>query len=99
MHNPRTNFLIGIRAMNWLGSIATVSLTITVLLGFALGGVTSPWASLKTLSLLIDGGVLTTLLILWEAKGARHAVLPLRTRSNLADLTVYFTDGFVNVAS
>ena len=70
-----------------------------ILLGFDLGGVASPWASPKTLSLLIGSGVLATLLILREAKGPRHAVLPLRTRSNLADLTVYFTDSFVNVAS
>lgn len=42
VHNPRTNFLIGIRIMDWLSSIAIVGLTIMVLIGLDLGGVASP---------------------------------------------------------
>ncbi|KAF1986292.1 MFS general substrate transporter [Aulographum hederae CBS 113979] len=58
IHNPRTPVLSGLAAVDWLGSLAVISGTATILIGLEFGGVTFPWSSFPVVSLLLAGCVI-----------------------------------------
>ncbi|KAJ9612207.1 hypothetical protein H2200_003804 [Cladophialophora chaetospira] len=98
VHNPRTKFAEGIKAIDWAGSIAMVGIMVMVLLGLNFGGAAYPWDSPKVICLIAVGAFLAVLFVLNEGRFARHPIMPLgvfRSKSNVACLAIGFIQHFV----
>ncbi|KEF60059.1 DNA repair protein RAD50 [Exophiala aquamarina CBS 119918] len=101
LDTPKTPFIAGIKAIDWVGVILIVGGVTMFLFGMESGGVTHPWDSAYTLCLIIVGIFTIVLFFINEAKFAKYPVIPLRIfndRSNLAALGVCFIHGFVFIA-
>ena len=88
-----------IQAIDWLGTITILGMSLMTLLGLNLGGIVSPWASPKVICLMAFGFLTSILFVLYEAKVAKSPLMPmrvLRNRSNIASLLVCFMHGFVS---
>ncbi|KAK5055929.1 hypothetical protein LTR84_012479 [Exophiala bonariae] len=102
LETPRTPFVAGIKAIDWVGVILIVGGVTMFLFGMESGGITHPWDSAYTLCLIILGLFTIVLFFINEAKFAKYPVIPLRIfndRSNLASLGVCAVHGFVFIAS
>jgi hypothetical protein len=102
VHNPRTKVVEGLKAIDFLGSICILGLTLMLLLGLDFGGVIFPWSSPKVICLIVFGVVMGGLFILSEKKVARYPLMPLGVfshPSNIAVLIVTFCHGFVSSLS
>lgn len=101
LDNPRTPVWDGLKAVDWIGSLAIVGGTLMLLLGLEFGGVTYPWNSATTICLIVFGIVTAGLFIVWESYGARYPVMPLhlfKDWSAVAALGVCFCHGYVFIA-
>jgi MFS family permease len=91
VHNPRTNFLTGVKAIDWAGSLSILALTLLLLLGLDFGGDTFPWSSPKVICLLVFGALCSLLFIYSEKRLAKYPLMPLhlfKETSNIASLLV-----------
>ena len=98
VHNPRTRFSDGAKAIDWAGSLSILGLVIMLLLGLNFGGVTMPWDSPTVICLIVFGSLLSVVFALSEAKLAQHPLMPLNLfakKSNVACLMVTFAQAFV----
>ncbi|KAI1625273.1 major facilitator superfamily domain-containing protein [Exophiala viscosa] len=98
VHNPKTKFADGIKAVDWAGSISIVGIMVMVLLGLNFGGATYSWSSSKVICLVAVGASMTILFLVNEGRFARYPIMPLglfRCRSNAACLIIGFTQNFV----
>jgi MFS family permease len=98
IETPRTPFIAGVKAIDWLGVVTIVGGVVMFLLGLEAGGVTHPWNSPYTLCLIIFGVVTIVLFFLIQWKVSKYPLMPLRlfTQStNMAALGVCFCHGFV----
>ena len=101
LHNPRTPFRDGIKAVDWAGSLTITGGTLMVLFGLEFGGLTYPWSSATVVCLIVFGVVVLGLFLLNEWKFARYPVMPLQIfkhPSNIAALGVCFCHGYVFIA-
>ena len=99
METPSTPIIAGLKAVDWLGSLALLGSTVAILLGLEFGGVIFAWSSTKVLCLIAFGLMMGALFFLNEAKLARYPVMPLhlfKRRSNIAALLFAFLHGLVN---
>ena len=99
VHNPRTKFHDGVRAIDWFGSISILGLTVMLLLGLNFGGTTFPWGSPKVICLIIFGCLMSILFIFSERRLAKYPLMPLtllKDRSNVSSLVVGFIHGVVS---
>lgn len=100
LETPRTPIIAGLKAVDWLGSIAIVGATITLLLGLEFGGVIFPWSSAKVLCLITFSVVMVVLFLVNESKFARYPVMPLHLfsgRPSIAALLFTFFHGLVKI--
>ena len=98
---PRTNLMEGLKAVDWVGSLAVVGGTLMFLFGLQYGGVTAPWASAEVVCLILFGVVTWVLFGIWEWKYAKYPILPigiLQNPSNIATLACVFSHGAVFIA-
>ncbi|CAK7219323.1 hypothetical protein SBRCBS47491_003808 [Sporothrix bragantina] len=77
VHNPRTPLREGLRAVDWLGTITILAVTLLVLLGLDFGGATFPWNSPKVISLIAVGVAMIGAFIYTEARLAAYPIMPL----------------------
>jgi MFS family permease len=101
VHKPHTPFWEGICAIDWLGSLAVVGGTVSLLLGLEFGGVTFPWDSGPVVTLIVCGIAIWVIFFLIEAHIPRYPLIPLRifnTFSNLAIIAIDFSHSFVFIA-
>ena len=101
VHNPRTNIIVGLKAIDWLGSVTVIGATLMLLLGLQFGRITYPWDSATVICLIVFGLVAFGVFFLIEWKLARYPVIPLRIfkqKSALAALGVASTHGFAFVS-
>jgi EmrB/QacA subfamily drug resistance transporter len=101
LETPKTPFLAGVKAIDWIGVVTIVGGVVMFLFGMTSGGTTHPWDSAFTLCLIIFGIFTIVLFFLNEWKWAKYPVIPLRLfkdLSNLASLGVCFIHGFVFIA-
>lgn len=99
VHNPRTRVLDGLRAIDWLGCLSILGLTIMLLLGLNFGGTVFPWDSSKVICLIVAGALMTICFVFSENKFAEYPVMPLSVFANVttaASLLVGFFHGFVS---
>ena len=100
VHNPKTKFFEGVKAIDWAGSVSIVGIMVMVLLGLNFGGTAYPWNSPKVICLVVVGVLMVVLFLFNEGRLARYPIMPLglfRHRSNVACLTIGFTQHFVCV--
>jgi MFS family permease len=98
VHNPRTKFLDGVKAIDWTGSLAMVALMVMLLLGLNFGGAAYPWSSPKVICLIAVGAFVIVLFVFNEARVALHPIMPLgvfRNKSTVACLAIGFIQHFV----
>ncbi|KAL4905776.1 hypothetical protein BDW74DRAFT_184855 [Aspergillus multicolor] len=98
VHDPRTNVLDGIKAVDWFGSFSILGLTVMVLLGLDFGGTAAPWGSPKVICLIVFGCFMCLLFVYSEKKLAKYPLVPLsilKDWSNVACFIVAFAHGFV----
>ena len=98
VHNPRTRFRDGAKAIDWAGSLSILGLVISLLLGLNFGGVTLPWDSPTVICLIVFGSLLSIVFAFSELKLAQYPLMPLRlfaNKANVACLLVTFTQSFV----
>ncbi|KAH8893292.1 hypothetical protein GQ53DRAFT_108458 [Thozetella sp. PMI_491] len=76
--NPRTPVMVGLRAIDWIGSVLVIGGALMILLGLDFADVAYPWASAPVISLIICGAVVLGLFLGNEWKLARNPILPLR---------------------
>jgi hypothetical protein len=98
LDSPSTPIVAGLKAIDWIGSITIVGVTLTLLLGVEFGGVIFSWNSVKVICLLVFGLAIGGCFLYNEAKFALYPVMPLRlfrSRSNVAALLVGFLHGVV----
>ncbi|KAK4990692.1 hypothetical protein LTR50_002392 [Elasticomyces elasticus] len=101
VHNPKTPFVAGLKAIDWFGSLAILGVTIMLLLGLQFGGVTFPWNSPTVICLIVFGLVMIAVFAVSEAKLARFPLMPLelfRSKSNVAVFIVCFPHGMIYVS-
>ncbi|EAW10844.1 putative MFS transporter [Aspergillus clavatus NRRL 1] len=98
VHNPRTGVWDGIRAIDWVGSLSILGLTLMLLLGLNFGGETFAWSSPQVICLLVFGSLFIFVFLYGEKKWAKYPLMPLQIlkhRSNVAVSLVTFLHGFV----
>jgi hypothetical protein len=98
LETPKTPFVAGIKAIDWIGVVTIVGGVVMFLLGLEAGGVTKPWKSAYTLCLVIFGIVSIGIFFLCQWKVSKYPLMPLRlfkNRANLAALAVCYCHGFV----
>jgi hypothetical protein len=98
IETPRTPFVAGIKAIDWLGVITIVGGVVTFLLGLEAGGVTHPWNSAYPLCLIIFGVFTIAIFFLIQWKVSKYPLMPLRLftqTTNMAALGVCYCHGFV----
>ncbi|KIW31441.1 uncharacterized protein PV07_03091 [Cladophialophora immunda] len=98
VHNPKTKFADGVKAIDWAGSLSIVSVMVMVLLGLNFGGTAYPWDSPKVICLVAVGALMAVVFLFSESRLARHPIMPLglfRHKSNAACLAIGFAQHFV----
>ncbi|KAH8804440.1 MFS transporter [Xylogone sp. PMI_703] len=98
VHNPKTRFSEGVKAIDWFGSVSIVGLMVMILLGLNFGGATYPWGSPKVICLIVGGALVAIVFLFSESRFARHPIMPLgmfRNKSNAACLFIGFVQHFV----
>jgi EmrB/QacA subfamily drug resistance transporter len=101
VHNPRTPFLAGVKAIDWAGSLSILALVLLLLLGLDFGGDTFPWSSPKVICLIVFGALCSLLFIYAEKRFARYPLMPLKLfheSSNVASLLVVAFHGMTFIA-
>ena len=102
VHNPRTKFVDGVKAIDWAGSLSMLGLIVMLLLGLNFGGVTFPWDSAEVICLIVFGSLLSVVFVYSEARLAQYPIMPLKlltNKSNVACLLVTFAHEFVSAMS
>jgi hypothetical protein len=87
-------------AIDWLGILAILGLSVMTLLGLNFGGISAPWQSPEVICLIVFGVFVGVIFLLYEAKMAKNPLVPMRILhriSNNASLLVCFTHGFVSL--
>jgi MFS family permease len=100
VHNPKTKFADGIRAVDWVGSITIVGIMVMVLLGLNFGGTVYPWGSPKVICLVVVGALMLVIFVVNEQRFARHPLMPIplfRNKSNIACFIVGSVHYFVRI--
>lgn len=101
VHNPRTPFVAGVKAIDWAGSLSILALVLLLLLGLDFGGDTFPWDSPKVICLIVFGALCSLLFIYVEKRIARHPLIPMKLfseSSNVAALLVVAFHGMSFIA-
>ncbi|TVY88286.1 MFS-type transporter [Lachnellula willkommii] len=92
VHDPRTETIKGIMAVDWLGSIAITGSVLMLLLGLQYGGEMYPWSSAIVVCLIIFGVLVCGIFVGIEWKLARYPVLPLRVFTTLPIIALFVVD-------
>lgn len=98
---PKTALREGLKAVDWLGSLAMVGGVIMFLLGLEFGGITYPWDSAIVLCLIIFGVVMVGIFFLIEWRVSPYPLMPLdlfSKQSNIAALATCFLHAFVFIS-
>lgn len=98
VHNPRTPFLDGLKAIDWFGSLSIIGLVLMLLLGLEFGGATVPWNSPRVICLIVFGFLMSIAFIYSEKRLAQYPLMPLKlftNQSNAASLLLTLWHGMV----
>ncbi|OTB06155.1 hypothetical protein M426DRAFT_9971 [Hypoxylon sp. CI-4A] len=91
---PKTPILAGIRAIDWVGSLALVGGLLMFLLGLEFGGTVYPWDSVTVICLLVFGVATVMLFVAVERYFSQYPIVPVRLYSNLSNFATIVVDLF-----
>ena len=77
VHDPKTDFWRGVRAIDWLGTALLTGSVVLLLVGLQWGGVVYPWTSRNVAGLIALGLVAFSVFLLVEWKIAERPLIPL----------------------
>jgi MFS family permease len=100
VHNPRTPILVGLKAIDWFGSLSITGLAIMVLLGLQFGGSAFAWNSPEVICLIIFGSLMSLFFVYSEKRLAQYPIMPLAlftNWSNAASLLLTLWHGMVSL--
>ncbi|EPE33744.1 MFS general substrate transporter [Glarea lozoyensis ATCC 20868] len=92
VHDPRTEIIKGLMAVDWLGSLTLTASVLMLLLGLQYGGEVHPWDSAIVLCLIIFGVLVCAIFVGIEWKFARYPVLPLRLFTTVPIVALFVVD-------
>ncbi|PQK12655.1 hypothetical protein BB8028_0003g12710 [Beauveria bassiana] len=92
VHNPRTSTMVGVKAIDWGGTVCVLGIALMLLIGLNFGGVTFAWNSAQVICLLVFGIVTVPLFIYCEARFARMPLMPLDIFRNAHNSAVFVID-------
>jgi MFS family permease len=92
VHEPRTEIIKGLMAVDWLGSIALTGSVLMLLLGLQYGGEVHPWSSAIVVCLILFGVLVCGVFVGIEWKLARYPVLPLRIFTTVPIVALFVVD-------
>ncbi|KAK8078952.1 major facilitator superfamily domain-containing protein [Apiospora phragmitis] len=98
VHNPHTRLDEGVKAIDWIGTVSILAITLLLLLGLDFGGAIFPWNSPKVICLIVFGGLMIGVFLFGEQRLARYPIIPLtifKDGSNNATFIVAFAHGMV----
>ncbi|KAK2741410.1 hypothetical protein FQN55_008326 [Onygenales sp. PD_40] len=101
IETPKTPFLAGLRAVDWLGSITVVCGTVMFLLGLEYGGVSYPWTSAIVICLLLFGVVTWGVFVVIQWRFSKYPIMPMwlfQRRSVVAAYGAALFHGFVFIS-
>ena len=101
IETPRTPFVAGLKAIDWIGSLLVVGATLMFLFGLQYGGETYPWHSATVVCLIVFGVLTFISFLLYEWKVPKYPVMPLglfKSRTNIATLFAVFIHGVVFIS-
>ena len=102
VHNPRTKLSDGMKAIDWLGTLSILGVTLMLLLGLDFGGATFPWDSPTVICLIVFGIVMIGVFFFSENHLAKYPLMPLglfKSWSTGAAFAVCFMHGMCFIAS
>lgn len=102
VRTPKMPFLLGLEAIDWLGSITIVGAALMLLLGLQFGGTLYPWSSAIPIILIVFGMVTFALFFVIEWKVTKSPIIPLRffdSRSRVSTLAVCVTQSILTTGS
>ncbi|TGO20043.1 hypothetical protein BTUL_0001g00500 [Botrytis tulipae] len=88
IHNPKTPFVAGLKAIDWVGSILIVGATLMFLFGLDFGGVTYPWKSALVICLIVFGLVTYAVFGIYE-RFAKYPIIPRRIFGNVSLISTF----------
>ncbi|TVY91452.1 MFS-type transporter [Lachnellula willkommii] len=98
VHNPRTKLGEGMKAVDWIGTLSILAVTLLLLLGLDFGGAVFPWSSPKVICLVVFGTLMIGFFLFSQQRLAKYPLMPLgvfRNWSNNAIFLVVFSHGMV----
>jgi MFS family permease len=75
VHDPCTSLREGVLAVDWIGTVSIVTVTVLILLGLEFGGSTFPWSSPKVICLIVFGTLMIGFFLFNEKSLHRNRVL------------------------
>ena len=100
VHNPRTKLGEGVMAIDWLGTLSILAVTLLLLLGLDFGGAIFPWDSPKIICLIVFGTLMIGFFLFSEKRLAKYPLVPLsvfKDWSNNAAFLVAFAHSMVSI--
>lgn len=100
VHNPRTRLGDGIKAIDWVGGVSILGMTLMILLGLNFAGETFAWGSPPVICLIVFGSLFLVIFFYAEKYLAKYPLMPLQIlkhRSNVSVSLVTFFHGFVSI--
>ncbi|KAE8312664.1 major facilitator superfamily domain-containing protein [Aspergillus transmontanensis] len=100
VHNPRTTLREGIVAVDWLGTVCILAVTLLLLLGLDFGGAIFPWSSPKVICLIVFGTAMIGFFVFSEKRLAKYPLMPLSIFSNWSNnaiILVAFAHSMVSI--
>ncbi|KAK4122078.1 MFS general substrate transporter [Parathielavia appendiculata] len=89
LETPKTPFVAGIKAVDWIGSFALIGGTLMFLLGLELGGTTYPWSSATVICLIVFGLLTIILFVEVERDFARYPIIPIHIYSSVSNFAIF----------
>lgn len=102
VHNPRTKLGEGVMAIDWLGTISILAVTLLLLLGLDFGGTVFAWDSPKVICLIVLGTLMIGVFLFSEKGLAKYPLMPLgvfKNWSNNAAFLVAFAHSMVAIGA
>jgi MFS family permease len=89
VHDPHTSLREGVLAIDWIGTLSIVTVTILILLGLEFGGSTFPWNSPKVICLIVFGTLMIGFFLFNEKRLAKYPLMPLSIFDNSSNNAVF----------
>ncbi len=89
LETPKTPFVAGIKAVDWIGGVTLMGGLLMFLLGLELGGTTYPWNSPTVICLIVFGLVTVGIFVEVERDFARYPIVPVHLYSSVSNFAIF----------